>query len=135
MARHTYSMIAGSYSKGKPCSINEGGLQEKRNAGQLQIVALAFREDVQDISDRKAHFYGLCRFTAFLRACATTFPIRTSSGQEHISWYQRNPRTLQLWDESPALARFRERPFWPGLLLRSFKRARFAEIISELELN
>jgi hypothetical protein len=64
MTLHTHSMIAGSYSKGKPCSINEGGLQEKRGAGQLQIVALPFREDVQDVSDRKARFYGLCRFTA-----------------------------------------------------------------------
>ena len=83
MALHTYSMIAGSHSKGKPCSVNEGGLREKRNAGQLQVVALPFTEDVQDVSDRKARFSGLCRFKALLRACAITFLIRTSNGQEH----------------------------------------------------
>ena len=95
MALHTYSVIAGPHSKGKPCSINEGGLQEKRNAGQPQIVALPFTEDVQDISDRTARFYASCRLTALLRACAITSPIRTSSGQEHPSWV-----LMQFWDES-----------------------------------
>src|SRR5277367_6278559 len=123
MALHTYSMIARSHSKGKPCSINEGGLQEKRNAGQLQIVALPVREDVQDISDRKARFYGLCRFTALLRACAITSPIRTSSGQEHPSWVLMQPSNYSNSGTShlSALARFCECPFWPGLLLRSSK--------------